>query len=144
VGRVRRRRVVTGIGSMMAGGGPYAPSGGGSTGPLACTIGFSAGAGPFNVAGASGDLASQGYGIIRSDITGGTPPYTETVTVQGDVSAKLSIVSNGLGADTIGYSAFALNEIEGGYLRYNVTDNAGLSATGRFPPAGALNIKRTS
>lgn len=146
MGGNRRGRFLTGIGSVMAGGGPYAGpgGGGGSTGPLACMIGFSGGAGPFSVASASGNLSSEGYGIIRGDITGGTPPYSETVSAQGDVSAKLSVVANGLGADTIGYRAFAMNEIEGAYLRYDVTDSLGHSATARFPTSGLIVLTRTS
>ena len=140
MGRDRRGRIVTGISTVLASGGPHAAPGGGSTGPLACTVGFSAGPGPYHVSGSSGFLP----GIIQGGSTGGTPPYTENYSFLSDPSGKIGGADNGTGADSITYAGFALNEVESCYLRYTVTDSLGQSATARFPTSGLLSITRTS
>jgi hypothetical protein len=97
----------------------------------------------FTVTGASGDLSSQGYGILQSDYSGGVAPYTETLSFQADPSGKLGFTGNGLGADTVSYAGFSLNEVESGWVRYTVTDGAGTTVTGRYPATGSLSITRT-
>lgn len=133
---------MSGIG-ILAAAAPGAPPI--SSGPLTASVTFApAGTTAFVVSGASGDLSAQGYGIVQSDYSGGTAPYSESLTIQSDPSGKLGLVDNGRGADTISYSGFALNEVEGGWLSYTVTDGTGASATARFPATGSLTITRTS
>jgi len=116
-----------------------------SSGPLTCWVTFAPHADvTFNVSGASGDLSAQGYGIVQADYSGGIPPYTDSMTIQNDPSGKLGFVDNGRGADTISYTGFALNEVEGGWINYRVTDGAGATVTARFPVTGSLSITRTS
>lgn len=134
---------MSGIGMAAAAYSPPPPPT--SSGPLSCWVTFAPGAQiTFTVSGASSDLGFQGYGIVQYDHSGGTPPYSESLTVEGDPSGKLSIVPNGRGADTIGYTGFTLNEVEGGWLKYAVTDGAGTTVTARFPATGPLTITRTS
>jgi hypothetical protein len=130
---------------MLAGDGPY--GGGGGGGALSCSISFTGGVGPINVSGASGDCyANGGGGVITTTTTGGTPPYVSSVfSVQGDASGKLSIVLSGDHIhNTIGYSGFAVNENEGGYLRLDVTDSVGATASAQYPSSGVIVIKRAS
>ena len=116
-----------------------------SKGPLSCWVNFAPhGDTVFTVSGTTGDLSSQGYGIVQYDYSGGTPPFTDSLTIQNDPSGKIGFVSNGLGADTIGYAGFALNEVEYGWIRYTVRDSTGATATARFPAAGSLSITRTT
>lgn len=116
-----------------------------SSGPLTNWVTFApTGLTAFTVSGASGNLSAQGYGIVQGNYSGGTAPYNESLTIQNDPSGKLGLVDNGLGADTISYSGFALNEVEGGWLLYTVSDGAGATATARFPATGSLTITRTS
>jgi hypothetical protein len=116
-----------------------------SSGPLSCWVNFAPnGDTVFTVSGASGDLSAQGYGIVQYDYSGGIAPYTESLTIQNDPSGKLGFAPNGRGADTIGYTGFALNEVEHGWIRYAVTDGTGTTATARFPATGSLSITRTS
>ena len=116
-----------------------------SSGPLSCWVTFAPnGETAFTVAGASGNLSAQGYGIVQSDHSGGVPPFTETLSFQSDPSGKLGFVDNGLGADTISYTGFSLGEVESGWVKYSVTDGAGSAATARFPASGTLSITRTS
>lgn len=134
---------MSGIGLVAAAYSPPPPPT--SSGPLTCWVTFA----PhpdvaFNVSGASGDLSAQGYGIVQANYSGGTPPYTDNMTIQNDPSGKLGFVDNGRGADTISYTGFALNEVEGGWINYQVTDGTGAMATARFPSSGSLSITRTS
>lgn len=116
-----------------------------SSGPLSCWVTFAPDAQTtFVVSGASSDLGVQGYGIVQYDYSGGTAPYSESLTIEGDPSGKLGIVPNGRGADTIAYTGFSLNEVEGGWLKYSVKDGDGATATARFPASGVLTITRTS
>lgn len=116
-----------------------------STGPLTCWVTFAPSSQTaFTVSGASGNLSAQDYGIVQSDFSGGTAPYTESLTIQNDPSGKLGFADNGLGAETISYTGFSLSEVEGGWLQYQVTDGTGATATARFPSAGSLSITRTS
>jgi len=134
---------VSGIGMMAAAYSPAPPPM--STGPLTCWVNFAPHGGiAFNVAGASGDLSSQGYGIIQNDHAGGTPPYTESLTIQNDPSGKLGLDDNGLGAMAVSYTGFGLNEVESGWIRYAVTDGTGATATARYPVTGTLSVTRTS
>jgi len=134
---------MSGIGMLAAVYSPPPPPT--SSGPLSCWVNFAPHGGvAFNVSGASGDLSGQGYGIIHSDFSGGTPPYSESLTIQNDPSAKLGLVDNGLGATAVSYAAFSLNEVESGWIRYAVTDSTGTTATARYPAAGTLSITRTS
>lgn len=115
------------------------------SGPLTNWVTFApSGLTAFAVSGASGNLSAQGYGIVQSNYSGGTAPYSESLTIQNDPSGKLGFVDNGLGADTISYSGFALNEVEGGWLLYTVRDGTGATATARFPATGSLTVTRTS
>lgn len=116
-----------------------------SSGPLSCWVKFAPNGGvAFNVSGASGDLSGQGYGIVQSDYSGGIAPYSESLTIQNDPSAKLGLVDNGLGATTISYTGFGLNEIESGWVKYTVVDGSGTTVTARYPATGTLSITRTS
>src|SRR5690242_5098320 len=143
MGGQRRRAFVSGIGIAAAACSP-APSPV-SRGPLSCWVNFAPnGDTVFTVSGASGDLSSQGYGIVQYDYSGGTPPFTDSLTIQNDPSGKLGFVSNGRGADTIGYTGFALNEVEYGWIKYTVRDGSGASTTARFPSTGSLSITRTA
>lgn len=116
-----------------------------SSGPLTCWITFSPNhETAFTVSGASGNLSGQGYGILQADHSGGVAPYTETLSFQSDPSGKLGFADNGLGADTISYTGFALNEVESGWIRYTVMDGAGATVTARYPATGSLSITRSS
>ncbi len=116
-----------------------------SSGPLTCWVTFAPHADvAFNVSGASGNLSAQGYGIVQPNYSGGTPPYVDSLTMQNDPSGKLGFVDNGHGADTISYTSFSLNEVESGWIKYQVTDGAGATVTARFPASGSLSITRTS
>ena len=114
--------------------------------PLSCQITFTGGAGPINVSGASGDMYTQFGYLISVIVSGGTPPYGGVGTgLSGDSSGKLSFApaSDGL-HNTLFWSGFTLNEIEGCYLTYNATDDAGATASARYPASGNIVIKRTS
>jgi len=138
---------MTGAMMCMAAGGPYNVG----SGPLSCDIFFNGGAGPFSVSGASGDLYTSGGWAVTSSITGGTPPYpTGTVTLQGDPSGKLSVITAPGDVQhhlTIAWSGFSLNELETCYLRLDVTDSVGATASATYPvaaPGSVIAIKRTS
>jgi hypothetical protein len=137
---------VSGIACVMAADGPY----GAATAPLSCQIGIAGGTSSpsdiYNVSGTSGNIYLNGYGVIVLINNGGTPPYGGAgVSVQSDASGKLSIVAAGDGVhNAVGYSGFTLNEAEGCYLQYDITDDAGGSASARYPAAGSLIVKRTS
>ena len=134
---------MSGIGILAIANTPAPPPS--SSGPLTASLTFApGGTTTFTVSGASGNLSAQGYGIVQSGYSGGTAPYVESLTIQNDPSGKLGFVDNGLGADTISYSGFALNEVEGGWLLYTVRDGTGATATARFPTTGSLTITRTS
>jgi len=116
-----------------------------SSGPLTGWVTFAPHADvAFNVSGASGNLSGQGYGILQSDHSGGIPPYSETLTFQNEPSGKLGFENNGLGADTISYTGFSLNEVESGWVKYTVVDGAGARVTARYPATGTLSVTRTS
>jgi len=134
---------MSGIGMAAAAYSPPPPPT--SSGPLTCWITFSPNhETTFSVAGASGDLSGQGYGILQSDHSGGVAPYSESYSFQSEPSGKLGFTDNGLGADTISYTGFTLNEVESGWVKYVVTDGAGTTATARYPATGSLSITRTS
>jgi hypothetical protein len=143
MGREWWRAFVSGIAIAAA---AYAPAPPPTTGgPLSCWVTFAPnGDEVFTVAGASGNLSIQGYGIVQSEYSGGTPPFVESLAIESDPSGKLSFVPNGLGADTIGYSGFSLNEVEGGWIKYTVRDGTGTIATARFPATGSISVTRTS
>ena len=116
-----------------------------SSGPLSAWVNFAPSGGiAFNVSGASGDLSGQGYGIIQYDRSGGTPPFTESLTIQGDPSGKLNFDDNGLGATAVSYTGFGLNEVENGWIKYTVTDGTGTTVSARYPVTGMLSVTRTS
>ena len=116
-----------------------------SSGPLSCWVNFAPHGGvAFNVSGASGDLSAQGYGIVQPAYSGGTPPYTESLTIQSDPSGKLGFDDNGLGAIALSYTGFGLNEVESGWIKYVVTDGTGTAVTARYPATGTLGVTRTS
>ena len=141
--RQRRGALVSGIGAVMAAYSPPPPPM--SSGPLTCWVTFAPnGDVVFNVSGASGNLAAQGYGIVQANYSGGTGPYSESMTIQNDPSGKLGFVDNGRGADTISYTGFGLNEVESGWINYRVTDGTGATVSARFPASGSLSITRTS
>jgi len=143
MGRERRGPVVSGIGMAAAAYSPPPPPT--SSGPLSCWVNFAPnGDTVFTVSGASGNLSAQGYGIVQYDYSGGTPPFTDSLTIQNDPSGKIGFVDNGRGADTISYSGFALSEVEYGWIKYSVRDSTGATATARFPATGTLSITRTS
>jgi hypothetical protein len=126
---------------VVAAGGPYGPA----PQPLVATIDFNQGAGPFNVSGASGDLYSAANGVLVVIITGGTPPYSSSFTLEGDPSGKISLVPASDGVHTtIGWSGFSLNELEGCTEKFSTTDSVGATSTDQTPKAGSLIIKRTS
>jgi len=140
--RIRNGCFVSGIGMAVAAG----QSSGGGT-PFSVTITFSGGTGTFNVSGASGNLYTAGFGVISVNESGGTPPYGGAGTsLSGDPSGKLFITPASDGVhNTIGWSGLSLNEIEGCYIQFDGTDNAGASASDRYPPVGQIiAIKRTS
>ncbi len=116
-----------------------------SSGPLTCWITFSPNHETvFTVSGASGNLSASGYGILQSDHSGGVSPFTETLSFQSEPSGKLGFTDNGLGADTISFTGFALNEVESGWVKYVVKDGAGTTATARYPASGSLTVTRAS
>lgn len=132
---------MSGIGMVAAAYSPPPPPT--SSGPLTCWVNFAPNGGvAFDVTGASGDLSSQGYGIIQYDHSGGTPPYVESLTIQNDPSAKLGFDDTGRGAIAIFYTSFGLNEIESGWIKYMVTDGTGATATARYPTTGTLSVTR--
>ena len=134
---------MSGIGMAAAAYSPPPPPA--SSGPLSCWVSFAPnGDTVFVVSGASGDLSGQGYGIVQAGYSGGTSPYTDSMTIQNDPSGKLGFVDNGRGADTISYTGFALNEVEYGWIKYTVRDSTGATATARFPATGSLSVTRTS
>lgn len=135
---------MTGIGCIMAGDGPYGGGGGGA--PFSVSISFSAGAGPFNVSGASGNLYTSNGGVIGIIESGGTPPYGGSTSLLGDPSGKLFITPASDGVhNTIGWSGFSINETEGCYIQFDGSDNAGATDSKRYPPVGqAIVVKRTS
>lgn len=134
---------MSGIGMAAAAYSPPPPPT--SSGPLTCWITLSPNhETTFTVAGANGNLSAQGYGILQANYAGGVGPFTDTWSFQGDPSGKLGFIDNGLGADTISYTGFSLNEVESGWIKYVVTDGAGTTAIARYPASGLLTITRTS
>jgi len=133
---------MSGINCLIASSGPY----GAAAAPLSCDIELIGGAGPWNVSGSAGDLYSQFAKGIFVSTSGGTPPYGGPgQSLNGDASGKLSLVPTGDGLhNTIGWSGFSLNELEGCYLQFDVTDSLGATASARYPSAGSIIIKRTS
>lgn len=135
---------MTGVGAMLAGDGPYS-TGGGST-PLTANAGFTGGAGPINVSGASGNMGTAfGYKIAGFG-SGGSGSYPVVdVQIQGDASGKLSQAPSGDGLHTtIAWTGFLPNEGEGCYITVDVTDSLGATASARYPESGYIIVKRTS
>lgn len=145
MGPERHGCVVSGIGIAIAGATT-------TTAPpqrLSCSILFTSGAGPLTVNGSSGNCSqnAEKYGVVYVSITGGTQPYSGTVSLAGDASGKLALVpvpGDPFGHSTIGWNSLSLNEYEGCYLAYNVTDAVGETASAAYPDEGVIVLKRAS
>lgn len=134
---------MTGMGCIMAGDGPYGGGGGGGS-PMTASITFTGGAGPLNVAGASGKF-TPAQGVIGTAATGGTPPYTTVISINDNVSGKLSITNSADGTHkTVAWSGLAINEYQSFSLEVNISDSASHSANDVYPNAGVIVLKRTS
>jgi len=112
--------------------------------PLYINSFLNLGAGPYYVSGSSGKLDSNGAAFTGSS-GGGMPPYTYGTSVLGDPSGKLAFVLATDGVhNTVGWSGFALNEAEGCYFVFDITDSVGATASCRYPPTGVIVLQRTS
>ena len=132
---------MSGIGCVLASASSPPAGGGGTSGPLSCTVAFSGGAGTTAVSGASGFVS----GLVQTTDSGGTPPYAVQVfAFENEPSGKLALVDGPSGSTNITYTGFVLNEIESGAVRYTIKDSAGGTATARYPASGTLSIMRTS
>jgi hypothetical protein len=113
--------------------------------PLSCGVEIVGGSSPFSVVAASGDLYTNSHEVISVTATGGTPPYTLGLSIQGDPSGKLSLIASSDGVhETVAWTGFSVNETESGYVQINVTDSVGATASDRFPTTGTFSIKRVA
>ena len=132
---------MSGIGCIVASAGGPPPGGGGTSGPLSCGVAFSGGAGTTTVSGASGYVP----GLVQTSESGGTPPYViQVFAFEDEPSGKLAMVDGPTGSTNITYAGFVLNEVQSGAVRYTIKDNAGRTATARYPASGTFSIMRTS
>ena len=146
MGGQRDGRFVSGLGLALAAGTNAAPPP-----ALSASVNFT-GPSTLNVSGASGSASpSGGVNLVSVIISGGTPPYTGTgpagvtVFIGDDPSGKIGLTASGDAIHlTPCWSGFALNELESFTLRLSVVDDAGTSASARYPDSGVLVIKRTS
>jgi hypothetical protein len=131
---------MTGVGCMMAAGGPYGSGSGAFQASMSWTGGIS-----VTMSGASGVLPAS-KGVIGLSMSGGTPPYSANFYVADDASGKISIEASPDGVhNTLGWSGFAVNEIEGCTIHIDCGDSAGGSASLQYPSVGQiLTMKRTS
>jgi hypothetical protein len=131
--RFRDGRLVTGIGMAAAAG---VDSGGGGA---ALSVSLTWTGGNLNVAGASGTSPSPN--VLVAIASGGTPPYSDGMTLTSNPSGKLFITASPDGVhNTIGWSGFSVNEVEGFTAEYSVTDSVGTNKTS----SDSGTIKRTS
>jgi hypothetical protein len=131
---------VSGIGiAASAGTTPTAPP------PLTVSIAWN-GQTPLPVAGASGvaQPASSPWApnVFVALASGGIPPYTGNVWLENNPSAKLVLAAAPDGVHTtIGWSGFAINEVQSSDIVYSVTDSAGTTVTSRY---SGIIVQRTS
>ena len=137
MGRNGRRCIVTGVGAMLAAGGPFSTGGGGGGGdPLTVTAQW-LGVVPENVSGASGTSGGQ----FGTDVSGGTPPYTfQGWTLTSNPSGKIALENNFFPNTHLTYSGFSPSEVEAVTAKAVWKDSTNATAN----DSDSTALKRTS
>jgi hypothetical protein len=144
MGRIRNGHFVSGVCIAVAGATSPAPP----PPPFTAAVVW-AGQTPLPVTGASGvaqtvSLPLSYYpNVLSYVISGGVPPYTVTSTfLINNPSGKLSIVPAPDGVhNTIGWSDFAINEVQSTDIRATIHDSAGTWITDTY---SGITVQRTT
>jgi len=129
---------MTGIGIAVATGAPTSgsPAPDPDPAPLSASLSWN-GPVPLNVSGASG--STGGFpNVFTPSVSGGTSPYSRSVSVTANPSGKLSAVDGG--SISVSWSGLAVTEQQYISVQVTYTDAAGASSSA----SDTAIIKRTS